>query len=111
MTLADLLFGSWWTYRGGVEPWFDVPYHAFNPFEGSAWIVLAVLVIRRYVRFHRSRIEFAYAAAFFTFGLTDFWEAYAIGLGLVCLKIVNLLILVRLRSVVIRRFYAGSRWY
>ncbi len=111
MTLTKLLLGSWWTYRGGVEPWFDVPYHAFNLLEGSAWVVLAALVLRRYLRFCRSRMELGYAVAFFTFGLTDFWEAYAIGLGLVCIKLANLVLLLRLRFLVIHRYYPGSRWY
>jgi hypothetical protein len=111
MKLSEVLLGSWWTYHDGVEPWFDVPYHAFNLFEGSAWVVLAGLVLRRHLRSRRSRLEWAYAAAFFTFGMTDFWEAYAIGPALVGLKLVNLVLLIRLRSAVIRRFHPGSRWY
>lgn len=110
MPLREILLAPWWTYRRGVEPWFDVPYHTFNLFEGMAWVILAGLIIRRHFRFRRSRIEWPYAAAFFTFGLTDFWEAYAIGLALVCVKLANLAALIRLRSLVIRRHYPGSRW-
>ena len=74
----DLLFRTWWTYPSGLSPWVDVPYHAFNLFEGAVWAVLSGLVLRRWLRRRRSAWEIAYALAFFTFGLTDFREAYAL---------------------------------
>jgi hypothetical protein len=70
-----------------------------------------VLVLRRYLVFRRSAHEIAYSAAFFTFGLTDFREAYVLESWLVWLKLVNLLLLIWLRSIAIRRWYPGGRWY
>lgn len=111
-TLADLLFfRRWWTYRSGNPAWFEVPYHAFNLFEGGAWVVLSGLVLRRYLKRRRSAVEVLYALAFFTFGLTDFREAYALDSWLIWLKGANLLVLLGLRSFVIGRYYPESTLY
>jgi hypothetical protein len=59
----------------------------------------------------RSRLEILYALAFFTFGLTDFREAYVLRSWLVGVKLVNLIALIRLRAVAIKRWYPGSRLY
>lgn len=111
-TAAELLFRrTWWTYGArGNDPWFEVPYHAFNLFEGAAWLVFAGLVARRYLRQRRSPLEVLYASAFAAFGLTDLVEAFALSSWLVWMKLANLLILARLRSVIVRRFYPAGRW-
>ncbi len=110
--VADYLwFRTWWTYRSGSLSWVESPYHAFNLFEGTVWVVLAGLVLRRSLRNHRSAIEAAYALAFFTFGLTDFREAYALQSWLIWVKAANLVALLWLRSRVIARYYPGSKLY
>ena len=111
--IADYLWWhTWWTYRrpNGVS-WVEVPYHAFNLIEGTIWILLAGLVAGRYLRRRHSRWELAYALAFFTFGGTDFLEAQALTSWLLWLKGVNLVVLLRLRSIVLRRFYPTSQLY
>jgi len=110
---VDLLFlRAWWRYRPGETPWVSVPYHAFNLFEGTTWVVLSALVLRRYWgAAGRSPIEVVYGLAFFTFGLTDFREAYALDSWLIWVKLVNLILLLWLRAVVIRRFYPASKLY
>ena len=35
-----LLFRTWWTYRPANRSWFEIPYHAFNLFEGVVWVIL-----------------------------------------------------------------------
>jgi hypothetical protein len=105
------LIRRWWTYRSGSPAWVEVPYHTFNLFEGTAWVILGVLVCRRYLKFGQSRVELVYALAFFAFGLTDFREAYALDSWLIWLKAANLVVLLWLRSVVISRYYRGSKLY
>ncbi len=106
-----LLFKTWWRYDPRDTPWVTMPYHVFNLFEGCAWVVFAVLVLLRRRQNQRSRLELWYALAFFTFGLTDFREAYALSTWLIGLKLVNLLALLKLRAAVIRRFYPASKLY
>jgi hypothetical protein len=110
--LGDFFWSRvWWKYPDPTDPWFSIPYHAFNLFEGSCWLIFAALVLRRHLAFRRSRLEILYTLAFFTFGLTDFREAYVLESWLVWVKLLNLLLLIRLRSIAIRRWYPGSRWY
>jgi hypothetical protein len=109
---ADLLwFRVWWKYPQSSDPWFSIPYHAFNLFEGACWVVIAGLIFRRYLIFRHSSLEIVYALAFFTFGLTDLREAYALQSWLVWVKPLNLVALIRLRVLVIRRWYPGSKLY
>ncbi len=75
--LGMLFCKSWWTYGSGNPEWFEIPYHFFNLLEGAIWVILSALVLARYIRYRHSIIEVIYSAAFFTFGLTDFREAYA----------------------------------
>ncbi len=111
-SLADyLVFHTWWTYNSIGDPWIEVPYHAFNLFEGAAWLTISALVLRRFLRYRHSKIEIAYALAFFTFGLTDFREAYVLQSWLIWLKIANLLLLFWLRALVIKRHYPESKLY
>jgi len=110
--VADyLVFRTWWTYRSANAPWVEVPYHVFNLFEGAVWVILSGLVLHRFLRHRRSTVEVAYALAFFTFGLTDFREAYALQSWLIWLKAANLLALLWLRALVIKRYYPGSKLY
>jgi hypothetical protein len=106
-----LFLRSWWTYGSGNPDWFETPYHFFNLFEGTIWVVLSALVLARYIQHRHSVIEIIYSAAFFTFGLTDFREAYALQSWLIWLKGLNLLLLIQLRSTVIRRYYPTNKLY
>jgi hypothetical protein len=108
----DLLwFRVWWRYSQPGDPWFSIPYHIFNLFEGICWICFALLVLHRYVKFRHSAIEVMYCLAFFTFGLTDFREAWVLESWLVWVKLLNLIVLVALRSVVMRRYYPDSKLF
>jgi hypothetical protein len=110
--VADyLVFHTWWTYPPGNPSWVETPYHTFNLFEGAVWVILSGLVLRRFFRFRHSKVEIVYALAFFTFGLTDFREAYALQSWLIWVKAANLLALLWLRSLVIRRYYRESKLY
>ncbi len=98
------LHDTWWSYHpaGG---WFTHVYSWFNVVEGIFWLVFAALVLRRYLKHRRSPTELAYAAAFFTFGLSDFRESYILQSWLVLFKGINLAALLWLRWYVLRRFY------
>jgi len=110
--LFELLFSeSWWTYGSGNPGWFEIPYHYFNLLEGTIWVILLTLVLTRYIRFGHSALEVVYSVAFFTFGLSDFREAYALESWLIWLKLANLLALIWLRAVVIQRYYPASKLY
>ncbi len=110
--IFDFLFlRTWWTYATARYPAQAIPYHFFNLFEGTAWIVFAVLVLVRYARNRRNTIEIWYAVAFFAFGLTDFREAYVLQSWLIWVKLVNLGLLLWLRAIVIRRFYPESKLF
>jgi hypothetical protein len=106
-----LLFRTWWAYPPAKPSWYEVPYHAFNLFEGAVWVIFSGLVLIRFLRRRNSTVEVVYAAAFFAFGLTDFREAYTLQSWLIWLKAANLLVLLWLRALVIRRYYPGSKLY
>jgi hypothetical protein len=109
---ADLLwFRVWWKYPHPTDPWFSIPYHAFNLFEGACWVVIGALVVRRFLAFRRSSLEIVYALAFLSFGLTDLREAYVLESWLVWVKLVNLIGLIGLRSLAIRKWYPGSKLF
>lgn len=82
-----------------------------NLIEGTVWLVFALLVLWRCAKHRHSIIELAYAATFATFGLSDFREAYSLQTWLILCKGVNLVALIWLRAVVIRRYYPTSRVY
>lgn len=106
-----LIFRTWWSYTSSSTPSVEVTYHAFNLFEGTVWLVLSYLVLQRFIRFRRSKIEIVYASAFLTFGLTDFREAYVLQSWLIWLKAANLLALLRLRAYVITHYYPEDKLY
>jgi hypothetical protein len=110
--LLDLLwFRVWWRHPQPTDPWFSIPYHVFNLFEGICWIVFACLVLLRYLRFRHSAIELLYSLAFCSFALTDFREAFVLESWLVWVKLANLIALVGLRSFVMRRFYPDRKLF
>ncbi len=109
--LLDLLLTrTWWTYDPGAD-WYAQPYHWINLLEGAAWLVFAGLVLARYVRNRRSKLEWLYALAFVTFGLSDFREVYVVQSWLILAKGVNLGVLFYLRHLVISRYYPQSKTY
>jgi hypothetical protein len=106
-----LWFEVWWKYPHPIDPLFSIPYHYFNLFEGTCWVIIACLVLRRSLVNRRSLLELGYSSAFFTFGLTDFREAYELSSWLVWLKLVNLIVLIKLRTIVMRNCYPASKLF
>lgn len=96
------LFDTWWTYHLSAG-WFHHLYSWFNVAEGWFWLLFAALVLNRYLKHRRSAIEIVYALAFFTFGLSDFREAYVLETRLVVFKAINLLVLIYLRWHVLKQ--------
>lgn len=113
-TLIDWLFTrQWWTYNPSAD-WYAQPYHWINLVEGVFWLGFAVAVLRRWQkagREHDGTLEVCYALAFVMFALSDFREAYAVHSWLILFKGVNLVVLLRLRWLVIRRWYPQSKTY
>jgi hypothetical protein len=110
--VIDALFvRNWWTWRAADDSWASRSYHWFNLAEGCVWLALAFLVLLRLRRFRRSPLECLYAAAFFTFGLSDFREAWSLDSWLIWLKLVNLVALLWLRRTVLRGWYPDSRTF
>jgi hypothetical protein len=107
MNPIDLLMHTWWTYRASDAG--HAIYHWFNLIEGCFWLLFAFLVLKRYLKHRNSLLEIWYALAFVTFGLSDFCEAYALTTWLILVKGANLLAIVLLRQVVLRRYYPGQK--
>jgi hypothetical protein len=101
-------FYPWWSYHP-TAPWPSHLYSWFNVVEGWFWLVFAALVLQRYWKHRRSRLELAYSLAFFTFGLSDFRESYILESWLVLFKAVNLAALLALRWHVLQRHYPEFR--
>ena len=98
-------------WRPGEPSLFAAVYHWFNLFEAGVWAALAAAVLVRFLRNRRSVLEICYAAAFLTFAATDVREAWRLDAWLILLKAVNLLVLLWLRAVVMRRYYPASKLY
>jgi hypothetical protein len=110
--VVDILWTrTWWSWQRDWALPGSVPYHVFNLFEGTAWVVFCGLVLWRRARGRRTALELWYALAFFSFGLTDFREAFYQQSWLIWVKVVNLLVLFYLRRRVIQTLYPGSRLY
>jgi len=110
--LLDILFtATWWTYDPRDRSLHSVLYRGFNLVECAAWCAFGALVLARFLRHRRSPIELAYAAAFVSFGLSDLREAYALQSWLLWIKLANLVALLWLRALVMRRFYPHSKLY
>ena len=111
-TVLDVLFlRTWWSYERDRGLAFSAPYHWFNIFEGCAWLIFAALVLSRFARHRHSQIELSYALAFFTFGLSDFYEASLLTSWLLWLKAFNLAALLVLRRRVIKGYYPANKLY
>lgn len=108
--MHSLFTRTWWIYSRDASL-FEQLYHWLNLVEGAAWIGFAALVLQRYLRHRHSKIEMVYAAAFLTFGISDFWEAYRLTSWLILFKGANLLVLIYLRRTVLRRFYPNNRTF
>jgi len=106
-----MVFQTWWSYERDAGQWFSTAYHWFNLFEGAAWLIFALLVLRHWRQSRQSARERWYAAAFVTFGLTDFREAWYQQSWLLWVKGVNLLALFRLRRIILRRYYPEARLF
>lgn len=110
--IIDTLFTRiWWQWNPGDGQWFSLIYHWFNILEGIAWLVFAALVFQRYLRHRKSSIELAYSAAFLAFAATDFREAWEQSSWLIWLKLLNLIALLWLRRIVMRRYYPSATLY
>lgn len=110
--LIEILFcHTWWSYTRDAGLSYSAAYHWFNLLEGCAWLVFAGLVLRRSLRKRPTGIEVGYAAAFFTFALSDFREAWYQQSWLIWFKLANLVVLLVLRRRVMRRFYPAARLY
>jgi multisubunit Na+/H+ antiporter MnhE subunit len=107
---VDLITKAWWTYREN-DPWYLQLYSWFNVVEGCLWLLLAGLVLRRYLRHRNSITEPFYSLAFVTFGLSDFCESHSLTSWLIVAKGINLGILLVLRRYVLRRFYPQQKTY
>ena len=109
--LRVLFTRVWWTWDARDEQWFSIAYHWFNIVEGVAWAVLAGLVFGRFLKHRGSVLEIGYSFAFLTFAFTDFREAWEQSSWLIWLKVVNLVVLLWIRGVVMRRWYPEARVY
>jgi hypothetical protein len=110
-SIARLLGRSWWRYATGESPAFSTGYHWLNVAEGIVWCLIAGLVLRRHLRDRKSSFEIAYAAAFLTFGLSDFVEAYVLTTWLILAKGANLIALFLLRRLILRDHYPESKTF
>jgi hypothetical protein len=63
------------------------PYLTFNALEATAWIVIAIIIVVRMIRFGRSFWESAYAFSFLLFGLSDVIEIQGTTLLLLLFKL------------------------
>ncbi len=101
----------WWTYDAEEPFGFSACYHWFNILEGLVWLVFSALVLLRFLRHHRTRIELCYCALFAAFGASDLVEAWQQSSWLIWHKLFNLYGLVRTRELVMRRHYPEARVY
>jgi hypothetical protein len=108
--MIDVFTNTWWNYHAG-DGWFGFLYSWFNVVEGCLWILLAGLVLLRFLKHRRSKLELLYAFTFLTFGLTDFWESFSLTTWLIFAKGINLAILLWLRRYVLRHFYPEHKTY
>ena len=111
MDWLDLLWWhTWWEYDPNGSLSDHVWQHGFNLFEGLCWVVYGLLVIRRHLVNQKSVwLELSYAAAFFLFGISDFVQAYRLTSWLLVWKLFNLIALLVLRKLTIKRHYPLSK--
>ena len=112
LDLMELLFRhTWWTWTAGDRSWHAIAVHVFNLGEGSVWCVFSALVLHRHVRSRRNLGELLYSLAFLSFGITDFIEAYSLTSWLIWVKLLNLVVLWRLRARSLREWHPESRLF
>ena len=105
---------TWWSWNRTTNlprTFQDIACHYFNLFEATVWFVFAVLVARRWWVYRRSSLEVAYAIAFVLFGLSDLVEAWNLTSRLLWWKLINLIVLFRLRNRVLKQHYPDQRLY
>lgn len=73
----------------------------FNLVEALIWFGCAAYVVRRNAMIHRSPLEWAYAALFVLFGLTDIVETLQVSSPLIWIKLFVLIPLFVVRSKVL----------
>lgn len=113
MNWSELLWWhEWWRFNP-QGPASDLLWqHGFNLFEGVCWLMFAGFVIRRYRQSRKAKcLELSYAAAFVLFGLSDFIQAFRLTSWLLFWKLVNLIVLLALRRVVMKRHYPESKLF
>ena len=102
---------TWWWYDPAGD-WYALPYHWINLIEGAAWMAFTIAVLARFAMHRKSApLELLYALAFFTFGLSDFREAYVVQSWLILFKGANLVALLYLRWRVTREHYPDSKTF
>jgi hypothetical protein len=109
--LDALFFRVWWQWSPLDVDVFSTTYHWFNILEGLAWFVFSWLVYLRWRRHGHSSLEIWYSIAFCCFGMTDIVEAWQQSSLLIWVKLIILVLLLRLRRTVMRRFYPESKLY
>lgn len=111
-TLFEVVFvRTWWTYDPADSFGFSECYHWFNILEGLVWMVFSALVLSRFLRHCRSRIELCYCGLFLAFGASDFVEAWQQSSWLIWLKLFNLSGLILVRRRIMRHHYPEARVY
>jgi hypothetical protein len=111
--LIDFLWHrTWWSYAGADDRLHAAIYRGMNLVEAVFWFVFAALVAVRAIRHHRlTGLEGVYALLFFTFGLTDVREAWALQSWLILVKLANLIALIWIRGELMRRHYPQAKLY
>lgn len=89
----------------------NMPYQILNTVEGMAWIVIGFLVLHRAKWIKASLLECVYFIAFILFGVSDFIEVSTYPLWLAFWKLFNVLTLLYVRSLVMRRMYPQAKVY
>jgi hypothetical protein len=84
-------------------------YSVVNLLEACAWLTVAAWVIRRHVKQGGGVWNFAYAAAFVVFGLSDVMESQIVPIWLIAAKGFIFATILWLRWVVLRRYYPGQK--
>lgn len=107
--LSEFLYRELWAFPASDPHHWSLVYRWFNITEGAIWCLFGLWVVRRYLQYHRSLAEIAYAVAFVAFGLSDFREATALHGWLVVAKALNLAALLSLRAHVLKRHYPDCK--
>ena len=89
---------------------FEIFYFGFNAIEALAWFTFAVIVLSRWHRNRKTKLEIAYSALFLVFGLSDVMEIIAYPLWLLLVKGVILTGLFLTRRHLIRDYYKGKKF-